>query len=409
MRQRIDVHESKDRYDRAEQHVKVDKQLSNANRENILRFVSDLQAEGIGQLRVIKYLCILPKLSKLLKKDFQKATINDIKRLVNEINQLPLSDWTKSDCRVTLKRFYRWLRKLPPGENAPETAWIRIGNGNKRVLPEELLTEDEIQKLLDQCANSRDRAFVLCTYETGGRIGELLSMRIKHVQFDSLGAHLMFSGKTGDRRVRVIPSAPALSQWLLDHPGRENPDSPLWIAIGDRNSGDPLLYFAARALLRRLAKRAGIKKKVNPHAFRHSRASFLANGRLNERQMEQYLGWTTGSKMPKIYVHLSGRDTDTAILRLNGLEEEPQKKRPQLTTVVCPRCQLKNESTLKFCGKCGLPLRLEVAMEVEDQRKQADDYMNRLLEDPEVRQLIQAKLRNWALQEAMKQVKAVQP
>ena len=97
MRQNIDAHQSKDRYERAEHSVKADKQLSDANRKSILRFISDLQAEGIGQPRVIKYLYILPKLSKLLKKDFQKATVTDIKRVVNEINQLPLSDWTKSD------------------------------------------------------------------------------------------------------------------------------------------------------------------------------------------------------------------------------------------------------------------------------------------------------------------------
>ena len=51
LRQRIDVHESKERYDRAEHSVKVDKQLSDANRKSILRFISDLQAEGIGQAR----------------------------------------------------------------------------------------------------------------------------------------------------------------------------------------------------------------------------------------------------------------------------------------------------------------------------------------------------------------------
>ena len=303
LRERIDVHEIKQRYDRAITALKEDKQLSEANRKRILRFVWDLQAEGVTLVRLLKYLYILPKLAKILKKDFEKASINDIKRVVNEINQTKLSDWTKSDCRVALKRFYRWLRNLPPGKNPAETEWIKIGNGGKHVLPEELLDETDIQKLLDQCQNSRDRAFTLCAYETGGRIGELLNMRIKHVQFDNLGAHLAFSGKTGDRRVRVVASAPALSQWKNDHPNGTDPESPLWVVIGDKHNGEPLLYYAARALFQRLAKRAGIRKKVNPHAFRHSRASYLAKGRLNEREMEGYLGWTTASKMPKIYVH----------------------------------------------------------------------------------------------------------
>lgn len=127
-------------------------------------------------------------------------------------------------------------------------------------------------------------------YETGGRIGELLNLRRKHVQFDNIGAVLIFSGKTGDRRVRLITTTPALSQWMLDHP-LDDPDAPLWVTLGDRNRGAPLDYGAARYALQSLAERAKIKKRINPHSFRHARASYLAN-HLTEAQLGKYLGWT---------------------------------------------------------------------------------------------------------------------
>jgi integrase len=50
-----------------------------------------------------------------------------------------------------------------------------------------LLNEDDVTKLVAVCENSRDRAFVLCVFETGGRITELLNIRRKHVQFDQYG------------------------------------------------------------------------------------------------------------------------------------------------------------------------------------------------------------------------------
>jgi integrase/recombinase XerD len=392
LREQIDVHKVRQRYDRARSHLHADQEISERNKDMILKFVQDLQAEGITLTRLLKYLFVLPQLAKRLKKDFDRATIIDIKKLVAEINNSDYADWTKGDFRIGLKRFYRWLRHLPEEQDPPETAWIRIGNGFKQVLPEELLTEDDIAKLVEACENSRDRALVLCTYETGGRIGELLNLRRKHVQFDEYGAVLMFSGKTGDRRVRVIAAAPALAQWLNDSPVK-NPESPLWVIIGDRNHGEPLLYDSVRFLLRSLGKKCGLQKKVNPHAFRHARASFLANN-LTERQMEQYLGWAPGSKMPKVYVHLSGRDVDSALLRMHGIETDAHEvSRPKLSPVKCPRCNQSNGAESFYCCKCGLPLHLAAALEAEHKRSEADRLMSALLDDAEVRQVILSKLR----------------
>jgi hypothetical protein len=98
----------------------------------------------------------------MLHKDFPKATIQDIKRIVAEFNKSGYADWTKNDLRVALKRFYRWQRGLPKNKDPPETEWIKISNSNgKQILPEELLAEEDIQKMLEVCENSRDRAFLL--------------------------------------------------------------------------------------------------------------------------------------------------------------------------------------------------------------------------------------------------------
>jgi integrase len=236
---------------------------------------------------------------------------------------------------------------LPRDKDAPETAWIQVRNGNgKTVLPEELLTEEDIQKMIQVCENSRDRAFSLCVFETGGRIAEVLNLRRKH-QFDDYGATLILSGKTGDRRNRVIASAPALSQWMNDHPIKE-PDAPLWLTVGSKNHGEPLLYDNARHLLRSLAEKAGIKKRVNTHSFRHALASFMANV-LTESQMQEFFGWTQGSKMTKIYVHLSGRELDSTLLQMHGIAAEMSVTKLKLTVRTCSRCKQKNGSETRFC------------------------------------------------------------
>jgi integrase/recombinase XerD len=379
------------RYTRAIEALKQEERITDHNRRLILRFVGDLQAEGISELRTSKYLHLLRQLTIRFSKNLDKVTPADTRRIVAEINRSDYADWSKNDYKITLKRFYKWLRKLPDQREPPETSWIRTGHPKNGMLPEELLTEDDVTKLAKNSENSRDHAFVLCVYETGGRIGELLNLRRKHVQFDNIGAALIFSGKTGDRRVRVITAAPALSHWLNDHPSDDS-EAPLWTIVGDKHHGEPLLYDSARALLQRLARKAGVKKKVNPQTFRHSRASYLAN-HFTEQQLEQYLGWTQGSRMPGTYVHLSGRDTDSAILKMHGLNKEEEKQKTKLTIRTCPRCQQLNDPTVRFCAKCGLPLEIEDVLEIENQRRHADTIMSMLLEDPEVKALLLTKLR----------------
>jgi len=220
---------------------------------------------------------------------------------------------------------------------------------------------------------------------------------VKHVEFDEYGARLIVAGKTGMRRVRLVASAPLLATWLESHPDRENPESPLWTGIGPRAQHEPLHYPAVRAMLHRLALRSGVKKRVYPHIFRHSRASHLAT-HLTEAQMKEMFGWTQGSDMAATYVHLSGRDVDNALLKLHGVEVKEEREREEAFKVRrCFFCGYRNSPTSGYCCKCGRPLSLEAAEKAEKDRSEADVAMSRLLEDPKVQAFLLKKIRKLGL------------
>jgi hypothetical protein len=135
-------------------------------------------------------------------------------------------------------------------------------------------------------------------------------------------------------------------------------------------------YAGVRKVLISTAKRAGIRKAINPHNFRHSRATFLAN-RFTEAQMCEYLGWVQGSSVPQVYVHLSSRNVDDTILKMNGLKsEEEERKESPLRAVKCPRCG--NISAGNFCNKCGAVLNVETAIDLQDRIKSIDDLTSPL-------------------------------
>ena len=100
--------------------------------------------------------------------------------------------------------------------------------------------------------------------------------------------------------------------------------------------------------------------------------------------------------MASIYVHLSGRDVDKAILKTHGIKlEETEDEKSLLEPKSCKRCNDVNPATNRFCRVCGLPLDDKIADEIivnELKRRQADEVMDRLMKDEEFKKVLLEKL-----------------
>ena len=356
-------------------------EIDGKSKQNLFDFYSDCVVHSLSKARTAKCLDTLLRIAIWLGKPFDDATKEDVVRLVLKIETGEYSPWTKHDYKAILRVFFRWLRKTE--EYPPEVKWIKNTVRHSHKLPEEILTPEEVVRLVETANNLRDKALVLTLYDSGCRIGEILTLQMKHAQFDSYGAVLIVDGKTGQRRVRLIMSAPKLGQWVENHPMRNDPEAPLWVTIGTRNRNAPLRYFQALHHLKKLAKQAGIAKRVYPHLFRHSRATHLANV-LTEAQMKQHFGWVQASDMASTYVHLSGRDVDRALLKMNGIEVPEEGNAGGLQAKRCPRCKGGNSPEAKFCSHCGMCLDSKVAMEIDDARLKADNLMAELVKRPEI-------------------------
>jgi site-specific recombinase XerD/ribosomal protein L40E len=164
-------------------------------------------------------------------------------------------------------------------------------------------------------------------------------------------------------------------------------------------------------ILKTNMERAGIDKPSNPHHYRHSRASFLAN-EMTEAQLCKWFGWVQGSDVPARYVHLSGRDIDNAYDQMHGIvEPEEDDEDPEVRK--CDRCGELNESDATYCMRCGFAVNQEKAEEVETKVEDAeadvkDDYkdldpedtdavekvevLDSLLDDPDVKEILASRL-----------------
>ncbi|MFH1394198.1 MAG: site-specific integrase [Candidatus Micrarchaeota archaeon] len=360
------------------------------NAKVLLAFHRDIMTEGLSTSRVSKLMETLLRIGRMIEKPFEDLTKDDIKDFLIDLEGTKLSEWTKHDYKVAFRRLFKWMK----GGNTqypPEVSWIKVHVRNRNRLPDELLSEEELKSMVAQCCNPRDRAFLECLFETGCRISELLTVQNKNVKFDAYGALMVVDGKTGMRRIRIVASVPSLANWLEHHPVREDPEAYIFVKTRHGTEQLPFRYEYALKIVKRCAEKAGIRKRIHPHLFRHSRATILAN-RLTEAQMKEYFGWVQASDMAGIYVHMSGRDVDDAILRLHGIKGEEPEKKKVFRPVSCVRCKSENSPSSRFCTKCGCSLDMKVAMEAEGKDKSRDEIFSMLMKDPEFQGMILKKL-----------------
>jgi integrase/recombinase XerD len=175
--------------------------ISEVNKQLISDFVENCYAQGLGQQRVIKYISILKMIATQINIDFDKVEKRDLFTFISQLEQSDKGEWLKHDYKVGIKKFYRWYLN----DDDPElTKWIKasISKKNKK-LPEDLLTEEDIKKMISCTKKSLEKAIVALLWDIGARIGEIGDLRIKHVKFDERGAIINLKGKTGYRRVRA--------------------------------------------------------------------------------------------------------------------------------------------------------------------------------------------------------------
>lgn len=393
----MDIHGYGERLERELHYLEQDKS-SKANKDLIRRFYADNLVAGLSKPRLVKLMEVARCTSRMLGKDFSAATIDDLKGVVAQIEGKDWSVWTKVSYRTVLKKFYKWYRGNNE-EYPPEVKWIKT-TLKKKDIPvlsqEDLITAQELSRALDMCEHPRNKAFLAVLAESGCRIGEVGSLRMRNVSFDKHGAILAVTGKTGSRRIRIIKNSPYLATWLNVHPRKGDPDAPVWVNIGATNFHDAMKYCALAKMIRDAFKKANIKKRCNPHLFRHSCATMMAN-HLTEFQMNQYFGWTHGSDMAGTYVHLSGKDLDGAILSMNGLEKKEEAK--IVTPKVCPRCDTINALDSIYCMRCAGILDEKTAIQAqqntlkqEEANANVNNLMSALLKDVDVQKFLAEKI-----------------
>ncbi|WP_341356743.1 tyrosine-type recombinase/integrase [Rossellomorea sp. y25] len=163
------------------------------------------------------------------------------------------------------------------------------------------LTDIEIEHLREACQSSLENALFEFFYSTGCRIGEVVKLNQDDINFSANS--VIVHGK-GDKEREVYFNT-RCSLWLkryLDE--RDDLDGCLFIT--ERKPQNRMSIDMVRYIIKRISKRAGIKKSIHPHQLRHSYATHLINNGAPLEVIQSLLGHEK-SETTKIYAQLSGK------------------------------------------------------------------------------------------------------
>lgn len=377
--------------------------IPEAAKEAIKRYVDDLQLAGISTVRRVNYVQRLRMVARWIPEGFLNPQRDDIRTVMLKLSE-GYAENTKGTYLSMMKKFYRSF--LPVDQF--ETIFKDVKIDKKRVRhvsPDELITKEEVVKMIAAARNSRDRALIAVLYDSGCRIGELLGMQIQSVNFDQYGGILRvpWEGKTGFRNVRIVgDSVPYLRAWLDAHPDKNNRSAILFCML-ELHRGEKMDYSVVYSRLKMITRDAGITKRIHPHLFRHSRATLLAASQIGQAPFESQMGWIHGTKQTATYVHMAGTEQDAAVLKAYGIDVQdhaPGEAKPK----VCSRCNELNTSDATYCRKCWLPFDLKTAL---DQEKRVTTMTEALTVSPEVDPVIKTVLESMPEETKLKLLESV--
>lgn len=315
----------------------------------LTRFDDENENMGLSNGTRTVQLYMLVQFLKETDKDFGDATEADLRQVIRTKNARA----TKENWKTFFIKFFRWYGK-------PELiAWIKHAkNKENKKRPEDMMTEEEVLKIIDSCLCFRDKTMIAVMYDTGVRLGELLGLNCGDVVNDGDHVTITVDGKTGVRTLGLISSAPYVLRLLAEeHPRKNDRKSPLFLSYNHGRYLKRLSQAYAWMMTKQASKRAGIQKNVHPHIFRHSRATLFAKLGMNTEAMKLYFGWADTSNQPATYIHMSNQDViDIARELVTGEKSKKKHERSILLPVKCPRCQTENESGRDYCRQCWLPL-----------------------------------------------------
>lgn len=253
-----------------------------------------------------------------IEKEPAEIELSDLQKFVQYITELGVTPRTQARVISGIKAFFFYLMFDEIIEVNP-TALLETPKIGKK-LPV-VLSVEEIDRLLaaidlSKPEGQRNKAMLETLYSCGLRVTELINLKISNVYPDLGFVRVVGKGN----KERLIPISPkALKEINLYYQDRRRlPNIDKWdgnIVFLNRR-GKRLTRVMIFTIVKDLANKIQLKKKISPHTFRHSFATHLVEGGADLRAVQEMLGHES-ILTTEIYTHLDSEYLRDTIIRFH--------------------------------------------------------------------------------------------
>jgi integrase/recombinase XerD len=256
------------------------------------------------------YLRDIDKLTQYLQekrssKPPSELTLKDLQQFIKWVTELGMTSSSQARIISGIRSFYKYCLLENISRTNPTT--LLEAPKLKRTLPD-VLSFGEIENIIAQIDLSkpeggRNKAILELMYSSGLRVSEVVNLKISQLYFDA--GFVRVTGK-GDKE-RLVPVGKSAIKYVKIY------IKDIRVHIQVQKGNEDIVFLNKRGtklsrvmiflIIKELVKKAGIKKTVSPHTFRHSFATHLVEGGADLRAVQEMLGHESITTT-EIYTHL---------------------------------------------------------------------------------------------------------
>jgi len=253
--------------------------------EELKKLETELRLRRKSEKTIKNYLFFNQKFLEFVKKPVEAVGVDDIKAYLASLDKL--STATLSLAMASLRFFYEKILKTAVFKD------IELPKKEKK-LPN-VLTKDEVKKLIDASETNKSKMIISLLYSSGLRVSEVVNLKTEDINLqEKVGWVRLGKGKK-DRMF-------ILSDKLIEQLKLYQSNYPNFKFVLSKE--EPLTTRNIQKIVKHAAQKAGLNKKITPHTLRHSFATHLLEAGTDIRYIQVLLGHSSLSTT-EIYTHVS--------------------------------------------------------------------------------------------------------
>ena len=262
------------------ENTKVEQPVTNT--EYLRLFIDAKSIEGCSARTIKYYSSTIEHMLSKIQTPIRKITTEIMREyLVDYQKQRNCSKTTVDNIRRNISSFFSWLEEEDYILKSPMR---RIHKIKTKSVVKEVISDEEVEKLRDNCSTLRDLAIIDLLYSTGIRVGELVRLNIADIDFESREC-IVFGKGDKERRVYFDAKTKIHLKEYIDN--REDNNSALFVSLNAPYNR--LKISGVEIRLRQLGRRLNLKA-IHPHKFRRTMATRAIDKGMPIEQVQKILG-----------------------------------------------------------------------------------------------------------------------